>query len=780
MAIGIAMLGFGASGTLLALMPRLTPPSADRWFVWGTLTAALSLIASPILLNRVSLDPTQIIADPTQWLRLALVYIILAVPFGAGALAVLVGLTLDPKRIGTLYGASFVGSGLGSVVALVVLWVFLPARALAVPAVLGAAAAIVASWRSGGHRIAATVAWASVGLSLLVVARPLWRLEVTPFKALPQVEAYPGAKRVLERGHPVGWVVAVEAPAFRYAPGLSLEYRGPVPSQTALFVDGHAAGGAADWGRDSAATTLLDWLPSAIPYALGQRGRVLVIGVAGGTEVWNGLVHGARHITAVELHPALASFARHSIEALLGEESGDGTPTGVPSRWDADIEWLVGDARTHVARTRRRFDLVTLGPGGGFGATTAGMHSLNEDFLHTVDAYVAYLDRLAPGGVVAITRWVSVPPRESLRVILTAGRALRRVAPAPDALNTGLVVVRSWATATVLVKPDGFAASEIDGLKAWTTTRGFDLDWYPGLVEPATQFHFLDEPVLFDAAVAATAGAGQDARFASSYPFDVEPVSDARPYPHSFLRTRSLGPFLRAGRGSWLPFAEWGHVALVATLLQSALLAGLAIIVPVALRAGAPSGTRLRPIIGYFALIGFAYLAAEVAAIQQLSLLLGHPVYAVAAVLAAFLVCSGVGSAWSDRIPPARCWTTILGLAGLLAVYAAILLALVHALQPAPMGVRVVAGVLAIGPAAVLMGIPFPVGVRRLADGDAKRTAWAWAANGFASVVAAPLAALMAVELGSRMVLLAAAIAYAVAAAIHRGLTPAAAPQAIA
>ena len=63
-------------------------------------------------------------------------------------------------------------------------------------------------------------------------------------------------------------------------------------------------------------------------------------------------------------------------------------------------------------------------------------------------------------------------------------------------------------------------------------------------------------------------------------------------------------------------------------------------------------------------------------------------------------------------------------------------------------------------PAAVLMGMPFPVGLRRLAGDHPVDRAWAWAANGFASVVATPLAMLVALKLGSRVLLLLGAAAY--------------------
>ncbi len=81
------------------------------------------------------------------------------------------------------------------------------------------------------------------------------------------------------------------------------------------------------------------------------------------------------------------------------------------------------------------------------------------------------------------------------------------------------------------------------------------------------------------------------------------------------------------------------------------------------------------------------------------------------------------------------------------------------------MPVRILAILAALAPAAFLMGVPFALGLRRLAP-EGGALAWAWASNGFASVVAAPLSALLSLELGSRVLLASAAAAYALAGAV--------------
>jgi len=150
MAIGIAMLGSGVSGTAWALAGGMRHQRAAPWFVWASTLTAVTLTLSPTLVHLIALDPTQLAWDFAQWPRLALVYLLLALPFSAGALAVVLALTLEPDHLGRIYGASFLGAGLGAAVALGILWVALPARALALPAVVASAGGVVAAHGAAG------------------------------------------------------------------------------------------------------------------------------------------------------------------------------------------------------------------------------------------------------------------------------------------------------------------------------------------------------------------------------------------------------------------------------------------------------------------------------------------------------------------------------------------------------------------------------------------------------------------------------------------------------
>jgi type IV secretory pathway VirB2 component (pilin) len=62
------------------------------------------------------------------------------------------------------------------------------------------------------------------------------------------------------------------------------------------------------------------------------------------------------------------------------------------------------------------------------------------------------------------------------------------------------------------------------------------------------------------------------------------------------------------------------------------------------------------------------------------------------------------------------------------------------------------------------MGMPFPLLLRQLGQTHAELLPWAWAINGCASVLAGPLATLLALGAGLPVVLLVASACYAVAA----------------
>src|SRR6516164_3275443 len=110
----------------------------------------------------------------------------------------------------------------------------------------------------------------------------------------------------------------------------------------------------------------------------------------------------------------------------------------------------------------------------GFGASG----TLSETYLYTKEALATYLQHLRPGGVLAVTRWIRTPPRDEIKLFATAVAALEGMGLRPA---DRLVLIRSWATATLLIKREVFAPEELTALRRWAEERLFDIAYFPGM-----------------------------------------------------------------------------------------------------------------------------------------------------------------------------------------------------------------------------------------------------------------------------------------------------------
>ena len=80
---------------------------------------------------------------------------------------------------------------------------------------------------------------------------------------------------------------------------------------------------------------------------------------------------------------------------------------------------------------------------------------------------------------------------------------------------------------------------------------------------------------------------------------------------------------------------------------------------------------------------------------------------------------------------------------------------------------RILLSVFLVAPLAFFMGMPFPLGLRRVAADAPDFVPWAWGINGFASVVSAVLATLLAIHFGFTAVIVLALLLYIAAASLR-------------
>ena len=257
--------------------------------------------------------------------------------------------------------------------------------------------------------------------------------------------------------------------------------------------------------------------------------------------------------------------------------------------------------------------------------------------------------------------------------------------------------------------------------------------------------------------------------------YRVAPPTDESPYFDNFFRWRTLSEFRRTFGAAWIRRLELGYVVLSATAVLVFVLSVVLIALPLAVPRrqrieGAPPDrpTRRRrvgrlSVVGYFATLGFGFLFVEIVAIQTFSQALGHQVYSTTAVLAGLLVFSGLGSVTQERVLDSAARRIRLGSVaafGVILGFVAVRRFVITGTASLGIAGRFVAVLALLLPVAYLLGWFFSSGLRVVGDHAPDLLPWAWAANGFASVVASPLALLLAIEVGHSVVLAVAATLY--------------------
>ena len=761
MVISIALLGYGASGTFLALMRDRLEARASAVFAISAALFGVTAVACFALAERVPFNALELIWDPGQLLYLGALYAILFVPFFCGALCVGLALACFAEPVGRIYRADLLGAGAGALGILGLLFLVVPSRALELIGALGAlAAALTSLAEPAGRARLRALGYAAGAAAMAFALPPAWTaLQLSPYKGLSQALRMPGAAVEVERSSPLGLLSVVRSPQipFRHAPGQSLNNLIEPAAQIGVFTDGEGLSPITAFDGDLRPFAYLDFTTASLPYHLLDRPRVLVLGAGGGADVLLALYHQARTIDAVELNPQLVELVRGRYAGFAGH---------LYERPDVRVH--IGEARGFVGASEHRHDLIQIPPLDAFAAAAAGTISLSESFVYTIEAFETYLDHLAPGGYLAITRWLKLPPRDSAKLFLTALRALERRGVAEAARQ--LALIRSWETTTLLVKNGPLTPEDIARIRTFVDERSFDVAWYPGMrADEANRYNLLEEPYFFEAA----RGLIEDpAGFVARYKFDLTPATDDRPYFFDFFKWAALPELWMVSAQSGGALLDWGYLILTATLVQAALLSLVLVLLPLWLGTKDGCSAGRGRIAVYFGAIGLAFLFVEIASIQRFTLFLAHPLYAIGVVLAGFLVFAGIGSGIAPTLER-RLADQRIGALGC-AIAAIVLLAILYILALPPLFAALVAlpelarialSLALIAPLAFFMGMPFPLALARVRSDTPHLVPWAWAINGCASVLSAILSTLLAMTFGTRAVVFTAAGLYLIAGA---------------
>ena len=771
--IGMALLGFGFSGTILALLQDRLLLRFDRSFSLFAQLFSLTLLVASTLAGRLGFNPPETIWDPGQLGRLAAVFGLATLPFACAGLCIGLTLRFLSGQAAQVYRADLTGAAGGALLVMALLFVLPPADLVRVLAAAGLAAGLLID---GGDRQAPRLrlpVFAALALLMLLWPGRWLTPPMSPFKGLSQALHVPGVAVAGRTLSPAGEFTALESAAipFRYAPGLSMLAPSTPPEQMALFHDGHPAGVIHRGKGGTAAMEFMRWTPMALPYALLHRPRVLVLGAGGGGDVWHALLEGATRVDAVEPFRQLSGFARASFADFAGDVYGRDR-----------VHLVESDSRGFLAAAGDRYDLIQISPFGSAAPPASGGHALEARYLFTVEGIRLALSRLTAGGVLAVTLPLDLPPRAPLRLLATVADALRQGRTTPP--ESHVAAIRTWNTVTIVASSSPLSAGQQQAVRTFCRLRAFDLVWLPGITAAeVNRYNVLERPFFYEAA----RDIWQGLTDLPGLPFNISPTTDDRPWFGHFFRRQALPALWAQRRAGSAAMLEWEYLLLWMSLFVAVAVSLAMIALP--LRLLPRTGERQRATSGglavraaYFAALGLAFFFLEIAFIQQFVLFLSHPMLTMAVVVPSFLFFAGCGSGLSGRLAgwaaaSGRPWLqerpAALAVAAMVVVaclYLLLLPPLFHAGAGWPAGLRVAVSVLLIGALAFWMGMPFPLGLSRLGMTRPDFIPFAWGVNGFFSVISTTAATILALQAGFRLVIAAALALYLLAAACERRL----------
>ncbi|HLE35558.1 MAG TPA: hypothetical protein VI699_00270 [Candidatus Acidoferrales bacterium] len=709
LAVALAMMGLGAGGLIIYLnRHRISAKSLPASYVRLGAAMALGIVLALAVILNLNVP---VWAGVQTAMRLVVLFVTASVPFLlAGELLSLLVWQYS-ATINRIYFYDLVGAALGSLAVLPALSLVGAPNGVLIAALFAALSALLLGWTTGAARKSLLVAaTAAAGVLFLLVSNLQGNLLDVKYAkgASTQGEFYArwnAISRVCVHSNEKGYWILIDCDAATEVPALDF-WRGDRRALAKQF-----------------ASTSED-----LAHVLRPGGKTLVIGSGGGRDVARALAHGSSRVVAVEINPLIA---RDLMLDYLREDS-----RRLFER--PEVELVVDDARSAIQRSPEQFDVMQSTLIDTWASTAAGAFALTESYLYTVDAFEQYLRHLTPEGILIVTRWEFVPPRQALRVVSLGRAALERLETKDTAAHF-LVIEDGQGElrkTSVLIKRSAFTVPELQGARDFLHAN------------PGVHAVYLPDGTTSNE-FAALLNAPDLKKFAAEYPYDVSPVDDSRPFFFFTTRWSQLISAFRANREDLK-----NNVGLF-LLAVSGLAAGVGVIGLLLLPRWLPSGrgasgtSAVRWL--YFLAIGVAYIVIEIAFIQRFILFMGHPTYGIVVVVFSILVGSGLGSRWSGRLrSPARA-AIMVPIAVAIVVVGMYLIVFPQVLPLAQSFSRMTRGLLAIAvllPIGFVMGIPFPAGVRSAKAEDREALPWLWSANAGGSVFGSVLAVVLAMTIG--------------------------------
>ncbi len=746
MVISLSMLGLGFSGVILCVFAKFFNRWRNEIILVGCFLFGFSIPITFYLNQKLPLNFLYLVWDWHQFIYLGISYFLYGIPFFIASLLLAIFFLYYPQKSGQVYAFNLLGSGCGVFFALFLMYIVPPQKYLISCSILALTAGLFwgLNYLKGIKKIALVIFFI-VSLFIHLYFSPASLINyVSQYKGLSQALRLPETKITNTLYSPLGLINTISAKTIRLASGLSINFKGELPSQDALTIDADSLSPIITTSKSLKSLKFFDESIYSAGYELIKNPSVLLIGAGGGSDLLLAEYHNSSSITVLEINRQIIKAVKEAKSPLLEN-----------LYQSSNVRFIIKEARGYLEETKEKFDLIQLNPSGTLAGSCAGVYAQNEDYLNTLQSYRLFYDRLTPQGVLMISVWMKTPARDGIKLFATAFSALKNAGLKSP--QDQLALIRNWDIITLLVKKTPFTPNNLDILKGFCKKNNFDICYLPGIIKSQTNiFNKLPQPVYYEAATNIIDSKKRKDFFAA-YPFKVQPASDDKPYFSNFFRWKALPHLIKTLGKEWIPFTEYGYLVLLATFIQSLIIGGLIILLPLGLLGKRKiSSVQFRPITWfYFIFLGFSYMLLEMALIQKFILFLHHPIYSVSIVISSFMLLSGCGSFLSKRLLEKEGKYQLIPFIAILVVgllYSFNLDRIFFFLGWADTFLRFVFSFLIIAPLAFFMGMPFAFGMQRVAATGEENTGRAWGYNGFFSVIGSVATPILAGIIGFKAV----------------------------
>jgi spermidine synthase len=761
--ISIAMVGFAISGVILSLFSDFF---IKRWQQLLFVIPLLLLLLSTVGFHLSTINPFNPLEfqNPDAWfaqlLNIWKYYAALFPVFFLAGLYVGLCFLAFQEDIPRVYAVDLGGAAAGALLLLALMYWVHPFYLLSVllPCFALASAAYVPSAlrpRRNAMLVTVLALFAVCELSLFKFNQA----EFNQYKAIYPALHVQGSKVVEQRYSPRGYYMVLKNFTERLDTDLSnnlgLLALAEPPTTLGLYKDGQRIAALPKAGTydPSYVKAALD----SFPYQLLTQPRVLLIGTRGGFRVREALSLGASDVVALEPDDTLFQFVR---QALLN--------FGDPVLRGPRVTLSNRSPVAFVRNTSDRFDLVEI-------ASDFLDQADANKFAFTTEAVQGYFAVLSENGMVSVPVSMRELTVYAVKMLETARRALTGLGISDAAAH--IIVYRSAWNARILLSKKPFAANQIERLRAFCEALSFDTSYFPG-IDAKTVKIWNDLPAVSfaDETVVSSSSGVHDALMEDSirllakngsallqrHFFNLTPSTYDRPAFHSILRLPTLGQVLR--RIALIPREELTTLINIAVIIQALVLAVVVLTLPlVRWRRQLPRPAVIVKSVVFFAALGLGFLFLEITLIDKASFFLNDRTYAFTIVLSGMLVFAGSGSYASSRYlkDPTPAIAAACGAVVMWALLAVVFLdKLLLSLLALPFSGRCAVVVVLLAPLSFALGMPFPLGLYVFRGRYRNFLPWAWSLNGAFSVIATPLASLLALTYGYRLVLMVALACY--------------------